>query len=759
MAGFDPDVFGAAAQPAGFDPDVFKLPDSKPAAPAMASAAPSAAVAAGRDINSIPRQIGLTARYALEGPANMAQIVTEPLRYVTDRLTGQTGKTMPLGELVSRGADWLGLPKPEGADERVVADATRLGFGAGGMAKASQLAAKAVPAAAEYVAPQASRLMQWGADALNAGRNVPPGLAANLPQQFASAAGAGLAGGASREAGGSPLMQGAAALAGGVAAGMVPGAASYGFNAGKNLVNSVRPGQQQIVQQRIDQTINVTLQNQGIDPATITPAMRSALREQVGKAMDMGDLNPEAVARLADYTRLNLAPTRARLTLDPYDVTQEQNAASLAAATGQRGARLPQIANQNNQRLVGMVDDMGGARPMDSYGQGSAVTRAIQSRDDSLNQQVRSAYQAYRDSTGRELPVPLGPLKEGYQSTLKDFGDDLIPGAVRKKFKGILNPPRPHSHGAPAAAPPPPQTIVDSSGKVLLDLTPKPAQKTLSIDDAEMLIKTINLNYTPANVAQARALDRLRDGVQRSIIGATETGEGMESATLANLARDTARQRFQWRDSSPVIQRALGGANADTFVQNNVISKAAGFDDVARAAQVINDNPAARESVRTAIMQKLRESAVGKGAVQAQDGSTVTGNFSGRGFESALKDIGDRKLGLFFAPEEVETLKAMARTASFETFQPRGSAVNNSKTAAGVGSLLQGLSKYVKPIANRLPAGEMLVSNPLDYTTAMALQRPALNIPQGLLMQQQRQPIGQGLLLPAIAGGGLLSAP
>jgi hypothetical protein len=737
MAGFDPDVFGTAAQPAGFDPDVFKLPDSKPAAPAVASAAPSAAVSAGRDINSIPRQIGLTARYGLEGLANTAQIATEPLRYLTDRLTGQTGKTLPLGELTSRGLDAIGLPKPEGANERVIADATRLVAGAGGMGAAAGTAS-ALPGA----------MGRAGAF-----------LSANMPQQLASAAGAGLAGGVSREAGGSPLMQGAAALAGGVTAGMVPGAASYGFNAGKNLVNSLRPGQQQIAQQRIDQTINVTLQNQGIDPATITPAMRSALREQVGKAMDMGDLNPEAVARLADYTRLNLAPTRARLTLDPYDVTQEQNAASLAAATGQRGARLPQIANQNNQRLVGMVDDMGGARPMDSYGQGSAVTRAIQSRDDSLNQQVRSAYQAYRDSTGRELPVPLGPLKEGYQSTLKDFGDDLIPGAVRKKFKGILNPPRPHSHGAPAAAPPPPQTIVDSSGKVLLDLTPKPAQKTLSIDDAEMLIKTINLNYTPANVAQARALDRLRDGVQRSIIGATETGEGMESATLANLARDTARQRFQWRDSSPVIQRALGGANADTFVQNNVISKAAGFDDVARAAQVINDNPAARESVRTAIMQKLRESAVGKGAVQAQDGSTVTGNFSGRGFESALKDIGDRKLGLFFAPEEVETLKAMARTASFETFQPRGSAVNNSKTAAGVGSLLQGLSKYVKPIANRLPAGEMLVSNPLDYTTAMALQRPALNIPQGLLMQQQRQPIGQGLLLPAIAGGGLLSAP
>ena len=37
------------------------------------------AVSTGRAINSIPRQLGLTARYAMEGPAEAAQIVTEPV--------------------------------------------------------------------------------------------------------------------------------------------------------------------------------------------------------------------------------------------------------------------------------------------------------------------------------------------------------------------------------------------------------------------------------------------------------------------------------------------------------------------------------------------------------------------------------------------------------------------------------------------------------------------------------------------------------
>jgi hypothetical protein len=87
----------------------WQIEDDKPAGQWVIEDAP-AAVQAGKSINSIPRQIGLTARYGVEGLANMAQIGTEPLRYLTDRLTGQTGKTLPLGELASRGLDALGLP-------------------------------------------------------------------------------------------------------------------------------------------------------------------------------------------------------------------------------------------------------------------------------------------------------------------------------------------------------------------------------------------------------------------------------------------------------------------------------------------------------------------------------------------------------------------------------------------------------------------------------------------------------------------------
>jgi hypothetical protein len=722
--------------------NIIEFPDGMPPAEIesaikanLMSIKPAASVQAGKEINSIPRQIGLTARYGLEGLANAAQMLTEPIRNALqretrglmelgDRVNAKQGiapagvtppQMQPLGQAVSGMLDQAGLPSPQGANERIVGDAARLMAGAGGMGGLAGAAS-----AAPGLAGQAGRF-----------------LSANMGQQLGAAAGAGLAGGASREAGGSPLMQAGASLLGGVAGGAgVRGAESLAQGAA-NLGRRLIPGQQQLVQQRLDQRINIVLQEQGIDPATITPAMRTALREQVGQAMRTSDdLNPEAVARLADYVRLNMTPTRARLTLDPFDVTQEANASKLAAATGSRDARLPQIAQENNQRLIGLMDEMGGARPMDPYGQGNAVAGTILARDEALNRGVGALYQQARDSQGRGLPL------DGRAFTVRAsqmLDENLLGGALPSSVEQHLN-------------------------RIARGEVP------FTVDYAEQLKTAIGNLQRASNDGQTRmalsmvrqALDdtplmpspQMNPGNLPAVAGTVPPSAqttGQQAIDAFNQARQAARNRFAWRESSPVIQRALDGANADTFIQQNIISRAAGFDDVATAAQTINTNPAAREAVRTAIVQHLKDAAIGKG------GTSQTGNFSGRGMTAALRDIGDRKLGLFFAPEEVETLKAMARTGSFEVFQPRGSAVNNSNTAAGAAAILSGIADRVRPIANKIPLGETLVSSPLDNLAVWAMQRPAGNIPSGLLMPQQRQPVGQGLLLPGAAYGGLLA--
>lgn len=676
-----------------------------------------ASVDAGKSINSIPRQIGLTARYGIEGLANNAQLLTEPIRYVTDRLTGSTGKTKPAGVLASEFADYIGLPKPQNADERVVGDATRLMAGAGALGGAAQ-AASSLPGAA-------GRIGSF--------------LSANMGQQTAAAAGAGLAGGATREAGGSPMMQAGAALLGGVGAGMGVNAAADLAKKAATGVRNIMPGQQQLLQQRIDQRINITLQQQGIDPATITPAMRSALREQVGQAMNTGgELNPQAVARLADYTRLNMTPTRARLTLDPYDVTQEANASKLAAATGARDARLPQIAQENNQRLLGLIDEMGGARPLDPFGNGTAVAGAIRAQDEALQRGVTSLYQQARDTSGRSAPLD-GAAFTRQASRALDEG--LLGGALPASVEQHLN------RIARGEVP----FTVDYAEQLKTAIGN--LQRGASDGQTRMALGVVRRALDDTPLMPAPTVNPGNLPIAPGAVPPSPAVMGQQSIDAFNQARQAARQRFQWQESSPAIGRALDGANADTFIQQNILSKAAGFEGVARVAETINANPAAREAVRTSIVQSLKDSAIGKG------GTSQTGNFSGRGMEAALKDIGDRKLGLFFDPAEIETLKSMARTGSFEVFQPRGSAVNNSNSAAGIAAIVSNLADRVRPIANKLPLGEFAISRPLDSTAVWLAQRPAQNIPQGLLMPTQRPPVGQGLLLPGIAAGGLLAAP
>jgi hypothetical protein len=102
---------------------------------------------------------------------------------------------------------------------------------------------------------------------------------------------------------------------------------------------------------------------------------------------------------------------------------------------------------------------------------------------------------------------------------------------------------------------------------------------------------------------------------------------------------------------------------------------------------------------------------------------------------------------------------AVLRVTNFGGLKPRGSAVNNSNSAAGIAAIVSNLADRVRPIANKLPLGEFAISRPLDSTAVWLAQRPAQNIPQGLLMPTQRPPVGQGLLLPGIAAGGLLAAP
>lgn len=179
----------------------------------------------------LARQVGLTARYGIEGglalPATIANLPASASNYLF-------GTELPeQNQAISQGLDSLGLPKPETGLERVVGDASRAVVGVG----------SGVPVA--NVTPYAS--------VLNSG----------LGTQAAAATTGATASGLTREAGYGPTAQFAAGIAGGVIPVGGYQAASRGLgaarDAGYSIVEPLLPsGRRQIVGRLFNEAANDT---------------------------------------------------------------------------------------------------------------------------------------------------------------------------------------------------------------------------------------------------------------------------------------------------------------------------------------------------------------------------------------------------------------------------------------------------------------------------------------------------------------------
>ena len=653
-----------------------------------------AAVNAGKQINSIPRQLGLTARYGMEGLAGAAQLVTEPLRYLTDKITGST-KSTPLSHQATKLADFIGLPSPEGANERVVGDATRLLAGSGGMLGAANAAAR-LPGMVGQAATS---------------------LAANPLQQLVSAAGAGAAGGASREAGGGAGMQTAAALLGGVGAGMGASLASTGLQMAKGVFNKLTP-------QQIDAQISTVLERAGVDYSQVPERVRQSMRSEMAGALQANrEVSPAAVARLLDFKSVGATPTRGMVSQNPVQITREMNLAKMAANSSDDALHgLPLIQNQNNSTLIRNLNDAGANRG-DSFRAGERAIGAIASQDDALARNVTSLYQQARDTSGRSANLDGASFTTRANAALDEA---MVGGALPKDVADHMN------RIARGEVP----FTVDYAEQLKTRIGA--LQRATNDGSARMALGTVRraLDETPL-----LSSDKVNPGNLPAVPGTvppSPSALGRESIDAFNQARSAARERFAWQESGRPVEAALGGAQPDKFVQQYVIN------GTLHDAQSIAQNAPISE-VKNAILEHLKNKALNGAADEV-------GKFSQSSFNKALKDIGERKLALFFSPQEVATLQANGRVASYMQAQPVGSAVNNSNS----GALLLGRGL---DMLNKIPVVGPLAGPALKNINISLNQRQAQNFRPGLLATQAQQQMAQPFLLPAMAAGGLLSAP
>ena len=627
-----------------------QIADAIFAAQRVESAKPASARAGG-GLMDVGRQIGLTARYGLEGLANVGDLVHEPIRALVNIGSGdkpRAGKS--LTNMATSLADTIGLPSPEGADERVVGDATRMVAGSAGLAGLAGRSAQA---------------------ATGATRNVLSSLAANPGKQSLAAATGGLSGGAVREAGGDPLAQGVASFAGGIVGGLGADVAQRGAGMARAALTPAR-----VQLENADQQIRLVLQRQGIDWGQVPERVRQSMREEAARAMSSGgELNGDALRRLVIMQRAGIrTPTVGQLTQDPGQLTREQNLAKVAAnSTDQALQRLPRLQNENVNRLLGNLDDLGAQRGMSPYDAGGAVTNRLGNVINERRGEINALYSSARDSQGRSVPLD-GHTFTNRASELLDQA--MVGGSLPPGVQSTLN-------------------------KIALGEIP------LNVEIAEQIktqIGKLQRNSSDGNVRMALGLVRqalddapLRQaapngGNMLALPGAQGADIGQEAINAFNLARSANRQFMGRVESSPALRAVMDGAEPDEFVNRYIISKTASAGDVQMLRSDLD--PQTTQVVKDYLVKHLRDAATSS--------TDDISKFSNASYRKALRDIGDQKLSAFFSPEEIQLLKDTGNAAKYLQAQPAGSAVNNSNSGALV--LGRGMD-MLDSFSQKLPLG------------------------------------------------------
>lgn len=690
-----------------------------------------AVVTVGDALRQIPRQVGLTARYGAEGLADVAGIVTEPIRTVMNPALHAVGLpgAKSTRAMVSGAADAIGLPTPEGANERVVGDVARMMAGTGGMAGTAQ---------------KASQLVSGPIS-----KAVSTAMGSNVGTQAASAAGSAAAGGSVREAGGSGLEQFGASLAGGLGAAGLSTVAMKSYDAISNAVKGFLTPKSSV--QTINVTLNNILEQNGVNVSQLPAAVRAELAKEVKTALDTGkQVNPDVVRRIADYAVVGATPTRGTVTLDPVQLTQEKNLAKLGANSADpKLQELSRVQNTNNSKFIENLNEMGGnsVNARNPIAAGEAGVKAIKNRDSIARAAEKALYDKARDSGGRSIDLDSqGFVNDAYDRLAQSNKGAFLPENIK--------------------------TILDQikTGKVSMGGKEYPAPFTVdTIDNLKTMLATAQRSAGDGNVraalsqvrsalenVQPKAAGRLVGGAQvvdpaglTAAQGAADAASG-ESMSAFDAARRFARARRNWQESSPGIAAALDDVAPDRFVKDYILGTGnkAAVGEVEKLISTVKREPSA--------MQAIKENVVGYLKSKALSGAEdEVGNFSQSGFNGALREIGDAKLKLFFKPEEISQLKALARVSSYEMVQPKGSAVNNSNTAGTFAGILDKIAS--SPLVGKLPFGDAMLRQPAQNWSAQIGVKNAMAPNSAIALEQQvasensmlKKLLGPGLLLTA----------
>jgi hypothetical protein len=617
-------------------------------------------------MSELARQtLGLPARDIIESGASTVGIFSDPLASLSNKFLGT--EFNPASDQGKWVADSLGLPSPENATERVVNEGAKFLVPTAGIIKGADVATK-------------------GATGVT--KNVLKSLASRADLQGASAVGAGLAGETAKENGAGFGGQLASTVAGGLALPSLVSLLKGGSNAITGMSKSIAPD-------RIDQAIVQS----GIDLKGMTTGAINALRADVESALKIApEISGDALRRLADYRQTGLTPMKSNLTLDPAQITQEQNLMKRSANSNDPSVNQLAInRSNNNKQLINNLNELGANPPKDAFGAGQVLMDAIGGVNSKVKGAVDNLYTKARATNGRS--AELDPST--FTNRANDLLDEaLLGGKLPSDVRNIIN------------------SI--SQGK-----TP------FTVDVAEQLKTRIgDLQRATNDRAEKMALGQVRQALEETPLRQGQE-VGKESIDAFNKARRVHAKWMGVVDRTPALKAIRDGVEPDKFVDKFIIRSNNSVADLEQLSRVVKNMPEANDMIRGQIMAYMKSKALNQNMNNMSD---EIGTFSQSNFNKALGDIGLRKLSVFFTPEEISQLRAIGRVASYETHQGAGSAVNNSNTASAISERAMGLlDKFVNSniIRSKIPFSP-LIGNPVQDQMLTIGAKNASNVPKAI---------------------------
>jgi hypothetical protein len=652
-------------------------------------------------LDSIGRQVGLTARAGIEGLSDTGEFIVNsankigsmtPVGRIAKAATDYAGIPSELNNSGTEVADMIGLPSPENKIERNVNTASRFMVPTGAIVKGANIASKGAPIVKDGIAKT---------------------LAARPGMQAAGSIGAGYAGSEAREQGASPLVQFGATVLGGLAAPLgvaaIDGIGKSAISSVKNLFRT--PAAEKIVMNKISQA--------GVNLESLPKEVQKSLVMDVQAAMKTGkDLSPDALRRLADYKQVGATPMGSSLTLKPADITRDRNLAKMSANSKDPAAQqLSNLQRDNDIKLISGLNTLGAESADDAMTAGNKLISYLNVKDEATKKVISSYYKQAEVTPGRGAKLDPSVFTNQANNALDQ---SLLGGKLPADVRNILN-------------------------SIAQGKTP------LTVDVAEQYKSAMaTLQRSSTDPAERLAIGKVREALENTpLLEGQQLGRGAIDAF--NKGRNAHRTYMNMVDKTPALKAVRDGVEPDKFVSTFILGQGgkANVADVAALRNSLKDNPEAVNTVKGQIAAYLKSQATGGKADEVA-------NFSPSNYSKALKNIGDDKLNLFFTPEDIKMLKAIGRVGSYEKFQPAGSAVNNSNTSAALFTAM--LDKVANSaVIRKIPLGGALLADPAKDVTVAIGSRNALNAPKALTLPKPKVKSTGNAPIGALLGSGTVS--